>query len=468
MSRSVPIIVFMMSAMLLAFFAGVAVMERRIFPYQHLQDGIKTLRFTYRQLRDTPFFGNFSARIEENADLDSLSGARFRRLGDVGPLPGSVLVSGGLNQFLDVCPEFGCIAVEIDRDGAILRGIPFRPAEILAADLTGGVFEREGASSRPERLFRPIGVAPYPDGDLLVTFQSIGDSGAFPFSMGVGRVDPDGNPRWFRFDYSHHWSLILPDGGALVPALDVADGEMRVVDGDRESVIRCETGRPQIDYIQVIDADGAVVGRYDFATDLATGNWSMALLETIDGCDPLHLNYVDVVGPDDAPEAGLSAGDLILSLRNISAVAVLDGSSGALKNLIMGDFMQQHAVQHISGSRLLMFDNWGGDTAGRPSRLLEIDAATGASRRVFPLEGGFEGAPVYSRVAGHLDISADRRRAVVAFSGAGRAFEVDIETGTPLWVYESLHDITRGRGAPRAYRGRPVRGDIYSVEYVEP
>jgi hypothetical protein len=466
MARSLPLLAFVLSAAVLAFLGGVVVADRGLFPYPQLRDGLKTIQFTLRQIFSAPFYGNFAAQ-PENGSLDGLAARRFRPLGETLPKE-TLIVSGGLNQYLDVCPGYGCIAIEIDRSGAVLRGVPFRPAEILAADMTGGVFIREGVDAPPERLIRPIGVAPYPDGDLLVTFQSIGDNGSFPFSMGVGRIDPEGRPRWFRFDFSHHWSMVLPDGGALVPALEVATQDMRTKDGNEEEVIECETDRPQIDYVQRLDAAGAVVARYDIAAQLSASNWSMAVVETIDDCDPLHINYIDLVGPDDAPDAGLSEGDLILSLRNISAVAVLDGATGTLKNLIRGDFAQQHAVQHLGGSKLLMFDNWGGDRSGGPSRLLEVDAATGASRRIFPVGGLFEGAPVYSRVAGHLDISPDRRRAVVAFSNAGRAFEVDLATGEALMAFEGLHDISDGRNAPRAFDDRPARGEIYSVEYFDP
>jgi hypothetical protein len=466
MARSLPLVMFVLSAIVLAFFAGVFVMEQRLFPHSHLRDGIKTIRFASRQLFGTPFYGSFAAQPESDGVGTNIAAQRFRKLEDGALASGGVLVSGGLNQYLDICPEAGCLAIEIGQEGEVVRGIPFRPAEILAADMTGGTFLREGAGGPPARLLRPIGVAPYPDGDVLVTFQSIGDGGAFPFAMGVGRLDSEGRPRWFRFDYSHHWSMVLPDGGALVPALDVADQEMRVVDGDEETIIPCDTKRPQIDYVQVLDAEGGVTRRYDFAAELAASNWSMALLETIDGCDPLHLNYIDLVGADDAPEAGLSKGDMILSLRNISAVAILDGTTGRLKNVIQGDFAQQHAVQHVGGARLLMFDNWGGDAAGRPSRLLEIDVATGAARRIFPVDGLFEGAPVYSRVAGHLDISPDRRRAIVAFSVAGRAIEVDLASGDALMTFDSLHDLGDASGAPRRMRTGPVRGQIYSVEYI--
>ena len=466
MMRALPIVFFVFSLSTLAFFAGVTVVDQKVFPYPQLRDGVKTIRFVAGQLFGAPYVGAFDQPDAQPGPLVGLAGRRFRALAPERMGAEPVVIVGGLNQYRDQCPEFGCLAVTVDRTGAIIRAAPFLPEAILAADATRGAFAREGLADRPELIIRPIGAAPYPDGDLLVTFQSIGDGGAFPFSMGVGRIAPDGTPRWFRFDYSHHWATLLPDGRALVPSLEVASAEATVVDGDRRVRLRCESGRPQIDHVEIFSPDGAMLRRIDIFEQLATGPWSMALQQTINGCDPLHLNYVDIVGADDAPEAGLVAGDLVVSLRNISAIAVLDGESGAVKRVVRGGFAQQHAVHHLAGSKLLMFDNWGGDAVGRPSRLLEIDLATGGERRVFPPEGDFEGETQFSRVASHLDISQDRRRVVVAFSEMGRIFEVDIATGEALMTFDGLHDLSGVAQASDALREGAARGQIFGVYYA--
>lgn len=116
----------------------------------------------------------------------------------------------------------------------------------------------------------------------------------------------------------------------------------------------------------------------------------MRLQQTSDGCDSPHLNDIDIVSADDTPEAGCVAGDPALSLRSISAVAILEGIGGAVKRVLGGGFARQHSAHHLSGSKLPMFDNSGGDAAGRPSRLLRIDLVSGGERRVFPLKGAFE------------------------------------------------------------------------------
>jgi len=466
MARNAPLIIFIASIAVLAFIAGLIVVDRKVFPYPQLRDGVKTIRFVAGQMFGAPYVGFFDITGAAPVPLSEIRARRFRALAPEGMGAERVVIVGGLNQYLDLCPEFGCLAVTIDRTGAVATATPFRPAAILAADSADGAYPRQGLADRPELIIRPVGATPYPDGDLLVTFQSIGDTGAFPYSMGVGRIAPDGTPRWFRFDFSHHWATLMPDGRALVPSLTVADAEATALDGARRVRLRCESGRPMIDHVAIIDGAGQVVRRIDIFEQLATGPWSMRLQQTIDGCDPLHLNYIDIVSADDAPEAGLVAGDLVLSLRNISAVAILDGTSGAVKRVLGGSFAQQHSVHHLSGSKLLMFDNWGGDAAGRPSRLLEIDLATGAERRVFPPEGAFEGETQFSRVASHLDISADRSRALVAFSEMHRVFEVDLATGEPLMVFEGLHDLSLIADAPAALRGAAARGRIFGAYYA--
>ena len=82
--------------------------------------------------------------------------------------------------------------------------------------------------------------------------------------------------------------------------------------------------------------------------------YSGVLRQSTNGCDPLHLNFIDVVR-DDLPAGieGIEPGDIVVSLRNISAFGIIDAGSGDLKRLVRGTFIQQHSVQHLSGSRYI-------------------------------------------------------------------------------------------------------------------
>lgn len=66
-------------------------------------------------------------------------------------------------------------------------------------------------------------------------------------------------------------------------------------------------------------------------------------------CDPFHLNFVDRAGADAGGAWGLAPGDLVASLRNLSAFAILDAESGRVKRLVRGSFFYQHCVPGPAG-----------------------------------------------------------------------------------------------------------------------
>lgn len=213
--------------------------------------------------------------------------------------------------------------------------------------------------------------------------------------------------------------------------------------GDRHT-LDCDTNRPHRDSIRFLDGDGQIVREISVLDAILESRYATVLQHTTDGCDPLHLNYIDVVRAD-VPTGieGVAPGDLIVSLRNISAFGFIDAQSGHLKRLVRGAFIQQHSVQHLSGSRFLMFDNQGGGHEGALSRLLEVDLATGAERTLFPTAAHTDDQrAVFSRHAGHLSISPDRTRLIANFSYQGVAFEIRLSDGEVLREFISLHDVS--------------------------
>ena len=210
---------------------------------------------------------------------------------------------------------------------------------------------------------------------------------AHPFGGGVARVDRDGYPVWFRRDYSHHWPQLLDDGTALVPSTRIGDESITFEQPDGEvATIRCDSDDPYLDTVNVVDGDGKLLKRIDFVDALVSSKFASVLLNTSNACDPLHLNFIHPLGDDAGGAQGIAPGDLVVSLRSLSAFAILDGETGRLKRLVRGGFLQQHSVQHLEGSTFLMFDNLGHDYVGGPSRLLMVDIANGRETTIFPNE----------------------------------------------------------------------------------
>ena len=230
-------------------------------------------------------------------------------------------------------------------------------------------------------------------------------------------------------------------------------------------MLECGTDRPMLDTIQVIDGAGGLVEEIELVPIFLRSNWAWLLAESTDFCDPLHLNYIDVIGANAGP--GLAAGDLVLSLCGLSRFVIFDPKTRQIKRVISGGFVGQHSVHHLYGSKFLIFDNHGGDERGPPSRIVELDIATGVERRIFPNADTPKAySEVFSDTAGYLDISPDRSRVLASFTHAGRAFEVDIKSGRLLAVYDNVHDISSVPDVLEDERQHAVRFSIYGMRYL--
>ena len=455
------------SVFVFSFLGGTLTAHKKVFPYRNIIDAGRTLRtlVTTWELSESAYVGQ---RIEATRiPAKDAPGTRWRILDDSVPrFP--VIANGGLNQYLELCPDHGCLAVALDAEGNVTEAWPYRPIDIFAADITDGAYPHEMLAFDARIHVAPIGVLRYGDRDILVNLQSRSE-GIFPFGMGVTRIGPDGTPRWTRTDFSHHWSTLRADGMSYVPSMKIGDSDLSFIQGVGPSptlhTLDCSSDRPQLDIIQVIDGSGNVVEEIELVPIFLQSNWAGMLPDTTDPCDPLHLNYVDEIGADAGP--GLVEGDLVVSLRNQSRFAILDPETREIKRLVGGSFIQQHSVHHLTDSKFLIFDNLGGDLIGPASRIVELDLATGVERRIFPNSDTPEPyAQAFTDRAGYLDISPDRSRVLASFSHAGRAFEVDIASGRLLAVYDNVHDISSVADVPDDEREWAGRFHLFGMSYL--
>lgn len=435
MRDRLPLVLFVASLALLAALAGLLAGIFRWAPYPAVADGVKTAQVIIDRLdaKDRGTFKRFASFKPAEAPAHRIETR------DGPALAEPVLFYGGRFQFSDLCGDEGCLAVEFARDGRPVRAYPYRAREIFAANVTGE-YPYEAPLFSFARDARPTSVQRLGNGDLLVVFQN---RDTFPYGGGVGRVGPDGHPRWFRWDYSHHWATRVDDQRLLVPGFELGSAPIEVNIGKDRRVKVCESGRPLLDTINVLDGNGRLTAQIRLVEKLLESPYRAVLQHTSDACDPIHLNYIDVLDDSAAGIAGLQPGDLVASLRNVSAFVVLDARDGTLKRLVNGTFFQQHAVSHLEGSRFLLFDNHGADDEHGPSRLLMVDVATGQETTVFPNDATPpELGQLFSGEAGKIDISSDRQRAIVVFSAEGTAVEVRLADGAVLSVFRAVSDVS--------------------------
>ena len=479
-----PVFMFVAALAMASFAGGIFVVRYDLPLYSAISDGLKTLRTVQDTIAVVTIDDGKSTRRFADWRIEWGFWGRITSEGD-NTLTESVLWYGGRFQFMDLCPEWGCLAVEFGADKEVAHVYPFRP-NVLEQAANAAAADEFPYQLAPTFSFTrdvyPIGMSRYPNGDLLVVFHTENDT-SFPFGAGAARIDRDGYPVWFRRDYSHHWPYIEEDGSALIPGHSIGSKSISFrIEGTHNSAVNlnCDTGRPYRDTVNVIDGDGRLVESIDLMQAILDSPFAPILRNTSDAgsiephpCDPIHLNYIRRIGDDAEGAWGMSPGDLVVSMRNLSAFAILDGESRQIKRIVRGSFLYQHAVQHLEGSRFLMLDNMGSDGTYGPSRLLMVDLADGRETTIFPNERTQEYIrDLYTPEAGNIDISPDRRRAIVVFSGEGIAVEVRLSDGDALNVFRSIHDVSRFEQFsnfdefPNDRMERLIWFHLYGVDYI--
>ena len=380
-----------------------------------------------------------------------------------------VLIQGEVGAFLDQCPApWGCLAVEYSRSGAVSRAWPFRPEEIANANVVS-----ESDYPREQSLGWTLshnvdwwGLSQWPNGDLLVvfTFQN-----THPSYGGVARIAPDGQPRWYRKDYSHHWPYVIDENLALVPSMRLVSTSLpyRVGTGSGSRVLELECPRGiKVDQVNVIDGHGQILKEIPVLDLIIQSPYVGGLVEG-QHCDPMHLNFAHVLGADAGGVADIAPGDLVVSLRNLSAFGILDKDGRRLKKLVFGGFQRQHGVRHLDKARFMMFDNLGTDGRHGPSRLLMVDLVSGEESTIFPNDDTPEHLrDFFAGQRGQFDISPDGRRVLLADWRASRAIEIRLLDGRVLNVFRQLHDVSGLPDFPEALTANAWLFELNGIHYA--
>ena len=206
-----------------------------------------------------------------------------------------------------------------------------------------------------------------PDGSILVVWDD---------RPGMARLDACGDVMWSRTDQIYHHSIEKGVDGYWTWQSKVYPG------GEDQRMIRFdpETG----DILESIDLIDDVIGRsdadrlalvvpenYRFDRDVAAGVRA----------DIIHPNDLEELLPEMAaafPE--FSAGDLLISNRNIDQLAVIDRKTHAVKWTEYGPWLHQHDADFQRDGTITVFSNY-------PDRfrsaIIEIDPKTGLSKDKF-------------------------------------------------------------------------------------
>jgi hypothetical protein len=275
-----------------------------------------------------------------------------------------------------------------------------------------------------------------PNGDLVVVMEGPTDWRKPSSGYGLARLDRDSRVLWKYRDNCHHGIDVAEDGTVYTISSEVLE---EMPHGLEHIPTPCI-----IDVVDVISSEGRRLQRIRLLEAFRDSLYAPLLcmlerskmygqasppappgivttppfLDDPRRRDVLHLNAVKVLKPAQArafPQ--FKAGQLLVSPRNLDALAVLDPDSGKVVWAARGPWRAQHDPSFLDNGHLLLFDNMG---SPRGSRVLEYDPRSQAFPWSYP---GDSGTPFYTRLRGTAQRLPNGNTLVVNSAG-GEVFEV--------------------------------------------
>ncbi len=208
----------------------------------------------------------------------------------------------------------------------------------------------------------------FPNGDVLVTYTGTRDT---PYGYGMAKFNKDSELLWAYAANVHHGFYV-----------DRANGDIHTL--TQEFIRRPVAKLPYLtlpvlaDYIVTLSPEGEERNRISLLDAFADSPYASMLYHkriNRQDWDRFHTNAVETLEPDIAPAFPMfKPGYLLISLRNMCALAVIDPASGKVVWAYNGLWQGQHAAHFLANGHFLLLDNFGYYAAGRPfSRVVEFD-----------------------------------------------------------------------------------------------
>ena len=270
----------------------------------------------------------------------------------------------------------------------------------------------------------------FPNGDLLAIYEGVGDS---PYGYGMVKLDRNSKIIWTYFGRTHHSFDIGEDGRIYVLTHEISNEEIPSFG---------HLAPPRMDdQLAVLSPDGQELQRIDLIKAVANSPYAH-LLHTVSFYsvqDPLHSNDVEVIGAAEASKLPFAdEGQILLSFRELNALAILDPMSGTLVWAARGSWIGQHDPDITEDGHILLFDNYGRFNGPEGnSRVIEFDPVTQEITWQFP---GDSGHPLHSAIRSSQQRLANGNTLITESSG-GRILEVTRQ-GDLVWEY--VHPLRGG------------------------
>ena len=196
------------------------------------------------------------------------------------------------------------------------------------------------------------GAALLPDGSVVMNFDG----------AGMVKIDRCSRLIWRVPLETHHAVDVTPNGEIFAPARH----KLRQVGPELPGVRTAEDGFVWDDSVVRLAADGSVLADTPLLERLlASGHAAELYANALDipaAARTTRTRCISTTSRCCATDMAaafpqFAAGDLLVSMRNINAIAVLDGKTVLVKWWRTGPFLRQHDPDFLPNGHILVFDN---------------------------------------------------------------------------------------------------------------
>lgn len=259
----------------------------------------------------------------------------------------------------------------------------------------------------------------FPNGDLLAVCEG---SGITPWGLALIKIDRNSRMLWVFPERVHHDFSIGENGRiyALTHAIrkDPPDG----IPGFKAPFLD--------DFVVVLSPDGKLEQKVSVSEAILQSGYDIWLqyAALFENTDYFHTNAVRVLEKNAASFfPGAQIGNVMISLRNTSTLAILDIEAKRIVWTLQGCWVRQHDPDILDDGGILLFDNLG--PLDGNARVVEIDA------RTHEIKWSYGGADNTLR---SILRSAQQRlpngNTLITESDGGRLLEVNPE-GETVWEF---------------------------------
>ena len=207
----------------------------------------------------------------------------------------------------------------------------------------------------------------YPNGDLLALYTAIGDT---PWGYGLVKMDRNARIIWKYLGHTHHDFSIDGHGNIYVLTQEISKAEV--------------PGYPHLeapridDFVVMLSPDGKEQKKMWLIGALAQSPFGRRFyfVHQNEGGDYLHTNSVQVLEKPVPRIPQSRAGQVLVSMREISTIALADLDKSRVVWASSGPWVRQHDAEFLPNGKLMLFDNEGNPNDYGSSRVLEMDPAS--------------------------------------------------------------------------------------------